>query len=427
MHDLNSFRSNPETFRQRLATRGFDLDVAAFQSLDQRRRQLVTDSEQLKASSNSAAAEIGKLRREGVDTSERQAEVRRLAEQSKGLDEQVRQIDEEFRLLLASIPNTPHESVPVGRSADDNVEVRRWGTPREFGFTPKAHWDLGPELGILDMERAAKVTGARFAVYAGQGARLERVLISFMLDVHTREHGYREVLPPFLINSASMFGTGQLPKFAEDSFKCEGHDLWLAPTAEVPVTNLFRDEVLNAGSLPICLCAYTPCFRSEAGSYGRDVRGIIRQHQFQKVELVKFSPADQSYEELEKLTSDAEDILRRLELPYRTVVLSTGDMGFSSAKTYDIEVWLPGQSAYKEISSCSNFEAFQARRAQIRTKGAKGKNEFVHTLNGSGLAVGRTWVAIIENYQQPDGSVLIPKVLQPYMGAERIEKALILG
>ncbi len=427
MHDLNSFRSNLETFRQRLATRGFDLDVAAFQSLDQRRRQLLTESEQLKATSNSATAEIGKLRREGVDTSQRQADVRRLAEQSKGLDEQVRQIDEEFRLLMASIPNTPHESVPVGRSADDNVEVRRWGTPREFGFTPKAHWDLGPELGILDMERAAKVTGARFAVYAGQGARLERALISFMLDVHTREHGYREVLPPFLVNSASLFGTGQLPKFAEDLFKCEGHDLWLAPTAEVPVTNLFRDEVLNAASLPICLCAYTPCFRSEAGSYGRDVRGIIRQHQFQKVELVKFSPPDQSYEELEKLTSDAEDILRRLELPYRTVVLCTGDMGFSSAKTYDIEVWLPGQSAYKEISSCSNFEAFQARRAQIRTKGAKGKNEFVHTLNGSGLAVGRTWVAIVENYQQPDGTVLIPKALQPYMGAERIEKSLVLG
>jgi seryl-tRNA synthetase len=427
MHDLNSFRSNLESFRQRLATRGFDLDVAAFQKLDHRRRELVTESEQLKAASNSATAEIGRLRREGVDTSERQAHMRRLAEHSKGLDEQVKQIDEDFRLLLASIPNAPHESVPVGSSAEDNVEVRRWGTPREFGFTPKAHWDLGPELGILDMERAAKVAGARFAVYAGLGARLERALISFMLDVHTREHGYREVLPPFLVNSASLFGTGQLPKFAEDQFKCEGHDLWLAPTAEVPVTNLFRDEVLSAGRLPICLCAFTPCFRSEAGSYGRDVRGIIRQHQFQKVELVKFAPADQSYEELEKLTRDAEDILRRLELPYRTVVLSTGDTGFSSAKTYDIEVWLPGQSAYKEISSCSNFEAFQARRAQIRTKGAKGKNEFVHTLNGSGLAVGRTWVAIIENYQQPDGSVLIPKALQPYMGAERIEKSLILG
>jgi len=427
MHDLNSFRSNLETYRQRLASRGFDLDVAAFQSLDQRRRLLVTESEQLKASSNSAAAEIGRLRREGIDTTDRQAEVRQLGEQSKRLDEQVRQIDEEFRLLLASIPNTAHESVPVGRSAEDNVEVRRWGTPRDFGFTPKAHWDLGPELGILDMERAAKVAGARFAVYAGLGARLERALINFMLDVHTREHGYKEVLPPFLVNSASLFGTGQLPKFAEDLFKCEGHDLWLAPTAEVPVTNLFRDEVLSAGSLPISLCAYTPCFRSEAGSYGRDVRGIIRQHQFQKVELVKFAAADQSYEEHEKLTRDAEDILQRLELPYRTVVLCTGDLGFSAAKTYDIEVWLPGQSAYKEISSCSNFEAFQARRAQIRTKGAKSKSEFVHTLNGSGLAVGRTWVAIIENYQQPNGSIKIPQALQPYLGAERIEKSLILG
>jgi|SRR5271165_3170023 len=427
MHDLNSFRSNLETFRQRLATRGFDLDVDGFLTLDQRRRQQVTESEQLKASSNSATAEIGKLRREGVDTTERQADVRRLAEQSKQLDEAVKQIDEQFRLMLASIPNLPHESVPIGRSAEDNVEVRRWGTPQEFSFEPKAHWDLGPELGILDMERAAKVTGARFAVYAGPGAHLERALINFMLDVHTREHGYREVLPPFLINSASLFGTGNLPKFAEDLFKCEGHDLWLAPTAEVPVTNLFRDEVLSAGSLPISLCAYTPCFRSEAGSYGRDVRGIIRQHQFQKVELVKFTTADQSYEEHEKLTRDAEDILQRLELPYRTVVLCTGDTGFSSAKTYDIEVWLPGQNDYKEISSCSNFEAFQARRAQIRTKGAKGKSEFVHTLNGSGLAVGRTWVAIIENYQQPDGSIQIPKALQHYMGAERIEKSVILG
>ncbi len=427
MHDLNSFRSNLEQYRQRLATRGFDLDVTAFHSLDQRRRQLVTETEQLKAASNTATAEIGKLRREGVDTSDRQAEVRRFGEQSKLLDEQVKQIDEEFRLLLASIPNTPHESVPVGRGEEENVEVRRWGTPREFGFAPKPHWDLGSDLGILDMERAAKVAGARFAVYAGLGARLERALINFMLDVHTGQHGYREVLPPFMVNSASLFGTGQLPKFAEDLFKCEGHDLWLAPTAEVPVTNLFRDEILNAASLPISLCAYTPCFRSEAGSYGRDVRGIIRQHQFQKVELVKFTAADQSYEEHEKLTQDAEDILQRLGLPYRTVVLCTGDTGFSSAKTYDIEVWLPGQGSYKEISSCSNFEAFQARRAQIRTKGAKGKNEFVHTLNGSGLAVGRTWVAIIENYQQMDGSIEIPKVLQAYMGAERIEESLILG
>ena len=315
----------------------------------------------------------------------------------------------------------PHESVPVGVSEADNVEIRRVGEPPRFDFEPKPHWDLGPELGILDLERAAKITGARFAVYWGLGARLERALINFMLDVHTREHGYTEVLPPFMVNSASLFGTGQLPKFAQDLFKCENTDFWLAPTAEVPVTNLFRDETLDAGRLPVSLCAYTPCFRSEAGSYGRDVRGIIRQHQFQKVELVKFAPPDRSYEELEKLTADAEDILRRLCLPFRTVVLSTGDMGFSSAKTYDIEVWLPGQNGYKEISSCSNFEAFQARRANIRFRGAGAKkSEFVHTLNGSGLAVGRTWVAIVENYQQKDGSVVVPEVLRPYLGVEVI-------
>jgi len=312
--------------------------------------------------------------------------------------------------------------VPSGRTAEDNVEVRRWGQPRQFDFPPQAHWDLGPELGILDLERAAKVTGARFAVYWDLGAKLERALINFMLDVHTREHGYTEVLPPFLINSASLFGTGQLPKFAEDLFKIENTDFWLAPTAEVPVTNLFRNETLDADRLPIKLCAYTPCFRSEAGSYGRDVRGIIRQHQFQKVELVKFTRPEQSYEELERLTADAEDILRRLGLPYRTVVLSTGDMGFASAKTYDIEVWLPGLNEYKEISSCSNFEAFQARRASIRAKPAKGKSEFVHTLNGSGLAIGRTWVAVAENYQQADGSILVPEALRPYMNAERITK-----
>src|SRR6185437_14824335 len=325
---------------------------------------------------------------------------------------------------LAGIPNLPHESVPVGRGAEDNVEVRRWGMPREFDFQPKPHWDLGPELKVLDLERAAKVTGARFAVYWNWGAKLERALINFMLDVHTREHGYTEVLPPFLINSASLFGTGQLPKFAEDLFKCEKTDFWLAPTAKVPVTNLFRDETLKANDLPISLCAYTPCFRSEAGSYGRDVRGIIRQHQFQKVELVKFTRPEQSYEEHEKLTADAEDILRRLGLPYRTVVLSTGDMGFSSAKTYDLEVWLPGQNDYKEISSCSNFEAFQSRRAGIRAKSGKGKAEYAHTLNGSGLAVGRTWVAIVENYQQKDGSVVIPEALRSYLGVEKIEAGM---
>jgi seryl-tRNA synthetase len=296
------------------------------------------------------------------------------------------------------------------------------GEPRHFDFEPKAHWDLGPELGILDLERAAKVTGARFAVYWGLGAKLERALINFMLDVHTREHGYTEVLPPFLVNSASLFGTGQLPKFAQDLFKCENTDFWLVPTAEVPVTNLYRNETLEGERLPVKLCAYTPCFRSEAGSYGRDVRGIIRQHQFQKVELVKFAHPDHSYDELEKLTADAEDILRRLGLPFRTVVLCTGDTSFSSAKTYDIEVWLPGQNGYKEISSCSNFEAFQARRASIRFKPAKGKSEFAHTLNGSGLAVGRTWVAIVENYQQKDGSVVVPEALRPYVGTEVIRK-----
>ncbi len=423
MHDLNFFRSHLDEMRQRLATRGFVLDLEAFQDLDKRRRQCVTESEQLKAERNQATVEIGKLRKEGVDTAGKQHSVRAMGERMTELDQQAAKLDDEFRDVLARVPNIPHESVPLGKSEQDNVEVRRWGVPREFSFEPKPHWDVGPALGILDMERAAKVARARFAVYWGLGARLERALVSFMLDLHTREHGYQEVLPPFLVNSASLYGTGQLPKFAEDLFHCEGEDLWLTPTAEVPVTNLFRDETLNGDSLPISLCAYTPCFRSEAGSYGRDVRGIIRQHQFQKVELVKFTRPEQSYAEHEKLTSHAENVLQRLELPYRTVVLSTGDTGFSSAKTYDIEVWLPGLNAFKEISSCSNFEAFQARRAQIRAKSGKGKAEFVHTLNGSGLAVGRTWVAIVENYQQADGSVLVPKALQPYMGAERISKA----
>jgi seryl-tRNA synthetase len=420
MHDLSFFRSNLDSAAQRLATRGYTLDVATWQELDAQRRAAITEAEQLKALRNSESVEISKLRKQGSDTTERQQKMRAIGERIAELDENVKACESRFRELLASVPNLPHESVPVGVSEEQNVEVRRWGQPRQFEFSPKAHWDLGPELGILDLERAAKVTGARFAVYWGQGAKLERALINFMLDTHTRVHGYREVLPPFLVNSASLFGTGQLPKFAEDLFKCEKYDFWLAPTAEVPVTNLYRDETLDADRLPIQLCAYTPCFRSEAGSYGRDVRGIIRQHQFQKVELVKFTRPESSYDELEKLTADAEDILQRLGLPYRTMALSTGDMGFSAAKTYDIEVWLPGQNGYKEISSCSNFEAFQARRAAIRFKGGKGKPDFVHTLNGSGLAVGRTWVAIIENYQQADGSVLVPEALRPYVGAERI-------
>ena len=421
MYDLNFFRNNLEQIRHRLLARGFVLDAEAFQDLDGRRRQLVTESERLKAERNQATVTIGQRRKTGADTSEQQQQVRAMGERIAELDEGVKQIDLEFRDFLARIPNVPHDTVPLGNDEQANVEVRRWGTPRDFNFAPKAHWDLGPELGILDLDRAAKIAGARFAVYWGLGARLERALINFMLDLHTREHGYQEVLTPFLINSASLYGTGQLPKFAEDSFRCEGHDLWLAPTAEVPVTNLFRDETLNAATLPLSLCAYSPCFRSEAGSYGRDVRGIIRQHQFQKVELVKCTRPEQSYDEHEKLTRDAEHVLQKLGVPYRTVVLSTGDTGFSAAKTYDIEVWLPGQNGYKEISSCSNFEAFQARRAQIRFKAGKEKADFVHTLNGSGLAVGRTWVAIVENYQQADGSVLVPEALRSYLNAERID------
>jgi len=420
MHDLNFFRSNLDLIRDRLKTRGYTLDVDDFRRLDAERRQSVTEAEGLKAQRNQATAEIGKLRKAGQDTTERQTQVRAMGERIAELDEQVTRLDTSFRDFLSQIPNLPDESVPVGSDERSNAEVLRWGEIPSFPFQPLPHWDLGANLGILDLERAAKITGARFAVYWDMGARLERALANFMLDLHTREHGYTEVLPPVLVNSASLYGTGQLPKFAEDLFKCEEHDFWLAPTAEVPVTNLFRDETLEADSLPISLCAYTSCFRSEAGSYGRDVRGIIRQHQFQKVELVKFTRPEQSKDEHEKLTEDAEDVLRRLKLPFRRVVLCTGDMGFGSAKTYDIEVWLPGQNAYKEISSCSNYEAFQARRAQIRYRGGKAKSDFLHTINGSGLAVGRTWVAIVENYQQADGSVLVPEALQPYLQTDRI-------
>ena len=420
MHDLAYFRANLETIRERLATRGFVLDVEQFAELDRMRRAVVTETEQLRARRKSESAEINRLRQTGADTTERQRDVREMGERIAALEEEVRRLEDAFHETLAGIPNLPHESVPVGPDETANVEVRRIGDPRKFDFEPKAHWDLGPELGILALERAAKIARARFAVYAGLGARLERALINFILDVHTPEHRYNEVLPPFLTNSAAMFGTGQLPKFAQDLFRIQDYDLWLIPTAEVPVTNLFREEILDAGRLPIKFCAYTPCFRSEAGSYGKDVRGIIRQHQFQKVELVKFCRPETSYAELESLTTDAEDILRRLCLPYRVVALSTGDLGFASAKTYDIEVWLPGQNAFKEISSCSNFEAFQARRASIRARPPKGKPEFVHTLNGSGLAVGRTWVAIIENYQQADGTILVPGALVPYLNAEKI-------
>jgi len=426
MLDLNWFRNNLDAAAERLATRPYFIDKEQFRVLDAERRAAVTESEQLKAERNAASMEIGALKKTGVDTSAAQAKVRGMGERMAELDAKVAAVDEQFRAMLTGIPNLPHESVPVGKGADDNAEVRRWGTPREFDFKAKSHWDLGPELGILDMERAAKITGARFAVYWGIGAKLERALANFMLDTHTRDHGYTEVLPPFMINSASLFGTGQLPKFADDLFKIDKTDYWLAPTAEVPVTNLFRDETLDVDKLPISLCAYTPCFRSEAGSYGRDVRGIIRQHQFQKVELVKFCPPDQSLDQLELLTSHAERILQLLELPYRTMLLCTGDMGFSSAKTYDLEVWLPGQSDFKEISSCSSFEGFQARRAGIRCKAGKGKSEYLHTLNGSGLAVGRTWVAIVENHQQADGSIRVPAALQPYLNAERITREGLL-
>jgi seryl-tRNA synthetase len=426
MYDLSFFRANIDAIAKRLADRGFTLDVEAFRKLDSERRTALSESEQLKAQKNAESQEIGKLKRAGQDASERQQKVREMDERMTSLAQKAEALDNEFRQMMAGVPNMPHPSVPTGTSADDNVEVRRWGTPPEFSFPPKAHWDLGPELGILDFDRAAKVTGARFAVYFGLGAKLERALINFMLDVHTREHGYTEVLPPFMINSTSLYGTGQLPKFAADLFKIEGTDYYLAPTAEVPVTNLHRDETLDLDKLPIKYCAYTPCFRSEAGSYGRDVRGIIRQHQFQKVELVKFARPESSYDELESLTRDAEDVLQRLGLPYRTVVLCTGDVGASSAKTYDIEVWLPGQNGYKEISSCSNFEAYQARRASIRAKSGKGKADYVHTLNGSGLAVGRTWVAIVENFQQADGSVVVPEALRPYLGVDVIRPAISL-
>ena len=427
MHDLSYFRANLDVIKDRLATRGFSLDVDTLRSLDTARRAAMTEAETLQAGRNAASMEIAKLKKAGEDTAAKQVELRASGEKINELNKQASELDENYRAILAGIPNLPHESVPVGNGAEDNVEIHKIGEPGKYDFEPQPHWDLGPDLGILDFERAVKVTGARFVVYLGIGARLERALTNFMLDVHTREHGYTEVLPPFLVNSASLYGTGQLPKFAGDLFRCEGTDLWLAPTAEVPVTNLFRDETLDADNLPISLCAYTPCFRSEAGSHGRDVRGIIRQHQFQKVELVKFARADQSHAQLEKLTADAEDILQRLELPFRRMLLCTKDMGFSSAKTYDLEVWLPGQNDYKEISSCSNFEGFQARRAAIKTKAGKGKAEVAHTLNGSGLAVGRTWVALVENHQQKDGSVKIPKALQPYLNAEVITKQGKLG
>ena len=425
MLDLAFVRQNFEQVEQRLAQRGMAGALGNFLDVDTRRRKLLTEVEALKNRRNLASKEIGRLQKEGLDAEGQKSEMRQLGDEIKRFDDEVAVLDDELRLILTSIPNIPHASVPVGRSAEDNQEVRRWGEPPRFSFEPRAHWDIGESLGILDLPRAAKITGARFAVYWDLGAKLERALANFMLDVHGREHGYREVLPPAIVNSASLLGTGQLPKFAEDLFRLQSTDLWLIPTAEVPVTNLYRDEVLDAADLPISLTAYTPCFRSEAGSYGKDTRGIIRHHQFQKVEMVKFAHPSTSYDELERLTGHAESILQKLGLPYRVVSLSTGDLGFSAAKTYDLEVWLPSEGKYREISSCSNFESFQARRANIRFRvGGKGKSDFVHTLNGSGLAIGRTWIAIVENYQQEDGSVLIPEVLRGYLGgAERITPA----
>ena len=425
MLDLNFVRDNLALVEQKLRQRGMNPEevLKDFSVIDGERRQAITAAETLQARRNRASADIAKLKKSGQDASAEINETKQLRDEIQESEKKAAEQEARLRELLTSLPNLPNDSVPVGRSADDNVEARRWGTPPQFDFTPKPHWELGEELGVLDLERAAKVTGARFAVYWALGARLERALANFMLDLHTREHGYTEVLPPYLVNSESMYGTGQLPKFAQDLFRVPHgeKDLWLIPTAEVPVTNLYRDEVLDAAKLPISLTAYTPCFRSEAGSYGKDVRGIIRQHQFQKVELVKFARPETSYEELEKLTHNAETVLQKLGLHYRVVSLSTGDMGFSSAKTYDIEVWLPGQNLFREISSCSNFESFQARRANIRYRPeGKNKTEFLHTLNGSALAVGRTWVAILENYQQADGSVRIPEALQSYMGTDCI-------
>ena len=410
------FERLPHLFRQRNVPLGALED---WRAIDAERRMRITLMEAARAERNSLSQKIGAKRKAGEDSSAEEQLSKTIAAQISSLEETIKELDTRFGPIEATLPNIPEDDVPDGTDETQNVVLKTWGEPTRFDFAPQAHWDLGPALGILDFERAAKITGSRFTVLKGPASLLSRALIQFFLDVHTREHGYTEVLPPFLVNSASLYGTGQLPKFAEDLFKCENTDFWLIPTAEVPVTNIYRDETLEAEQLPIRLCAYTPCFRSEAGSYGRDVRGIIRQHQFQKVELVKFTRPEQSYQELETLTADAEDILRRLGLPFRTVVLCTGDMGASSAKTYDIEVWLPGQNGFKEISSCSNFEAFQARRAGIRYRTGK-KTEFAHTINGSGLAVGRTWVAIIENYQQKDGSVVIPEVLRPYMGEEVI-------
>jgi seryl-tRNA synthetase len=420
MLDLGFVREHLDVVEQMARNRGITLDLDRFRAIDGERRQLITAAERLKAERNKASDEIAKRKRAGEDASALVAEMKRVSDEIKKDDLRIGELDESLREFMLTVANIPHSSVPIGKGAADNVEVRRWGQPPKFGFAPKPHWEVGERAGILDLAAAAKIAGTRFALYRGPGARLERALANFFLDVHTREHGYAEILPPFIVNTASLVGVGQLPKFAADMFHLEGTDLWLTPTAEVELTNLYRDETIDADTLPIKVCAWTACFRSEAGAAGKDTRGIARQHQFQKVELFKFTRPEQSYEELERLVHDAELILQKLGLHYRVVQLCTADLGFASAKTYDLEVWLPSTNEFKEISSCSNCEAFQARRAGIRYKPKGGKSDYVHTLNGSGLAVGRTWLALVENYQQEDGSIVVPEALRPYMGMDRI-------
>ncbi|MEH6948319.1 serine--tRNA ligase [Bacillus sp. JJ634] len=424
MLDLKFLRNNFEEVKRILQYRGEDLtDLGAFEELDVKRRELIAEVEQLKSKRNEVSQQVAVLKREKKDADALIVEMREVGDRIKGLDEELRKVEAKLDMLLLSIPNIPHESVPIGETEDDNVEARKWGEVPQFTFEPKPHWDIATDLGIVDFERAAKVTGSRFVFYKGLGARLERALASFMLDLHVEEHGYEELMTPFMVNRASMTGTGQLPKFEEDAFRIESEDYFLIPTAEVPVTNFHRDEILNGEDLPLSYVAYTACFRSEAGSAGRDTRGLIRQHQFNKVELVKIVKPEDSYQELENLTGHAEKVLQLLGLPYRVLSMCTADLGFTAAKKYDLEVWLPNYGGYREISSCSNFEAFQGRRANIRfRRDAKGKPESVHTLNGSGLAIGRTVAAILENYQQEDGSVIIPEVLRPYMRGVEVIK-----
>lgn len=425
MLDIKLVRNNPELIREAVKKRGEEIDLDGFLKLDEKRRELLYEVEQLKSQRNTVSQEIGRLKQQGLDAEDKILLMREVSQKIKDMDEEIKEVEKEIGEFLLTIPNIPHETVPVGESEEDNVEVRRWGEPGKFDFEAKAHWDIGEDLGILDFGAASKMTGSRFALYKGLGARLERALINFMLDLHITEHGYKEIFPPFIVHRNSMIGTGQLPKFEEDAFKLYNNtDYFLIPTAEVPVTNLHREEILDGNRLPLYYVAYSACFRSEAGSHGRDTRGLIRQHQFNKVELVKFVEPETSYDELEKLVNNAEEVLRRLKLPYRVVLMCTADLGFTAAKKYDLEVWMPSYNRYVEISSCSNFEDFQARRADIKYRpDNKSKARYVHTLNGSGLAVGRTVAAILENYQQKDGSVIIPEVIRPYMGGiEKIER-----